>query len=114
MDYREHRVPPPLDAFVECVWFLADTPGDRGAAARSRLGRQRILPDGCAELIFHFRGPVPRDLRDRPVAAAAGVLRRRPADVAVRHCAGGTRRHDGAYASGRAARTRSSRVRCPP
>jgi AraC-like DNA-binding protein len=50
MDYREQT---PLDAFVECVWFLADTPNDRGAAAR-RL--QRILPDGCAELIFHFRG----------------------------------------------------------
>jgi hypothetical protein len=30
MDYREHRVPPPLDAFVECVWFLADTPDGAG------------------------------------------------------------------------------------
>ena len=51
MDYREHTVPPPLDAFVECVWFLAGAPGDRDAAARQL---QRILPDGCVELIFHF------------------------------------------------------------
>ena len=48
MDYRENRVPPPLDAFVECVWFLSGA--DRDAAPR-----QRILPDGCVEMIFHFR-----------------------------------------------------------
>ena len=76
MDYREHRVPPPLDTFVECVWFLADTPGDRGAAARPL---QRILPDGCAELIFHFRGrfraisPTGRSLR-QPACFFVGLL----------------------------------------
>jgi AraC-like DNA-binding protein len=52
MDYREYRVPPPLDAFVECVWFLAGEQDGSGAATPSL---QRILPDGCVELIFHFR-----------------------------------------------------------
>jgi AraC-like DNA-binding protein len=51
MEYREHRVPPPLDAFVECVWFLAGEQDGPGAGARPL---QRILPDGCVELIFHF------------------------------------------------------------
>jgi len=51
MEYREQSVPPPLDAFVECVWFLAGAPGDRDGAAAQL---QRILPDGCVELIFHF------------------------------------------------------------
>jgi AraC-like DNA-binding protein len=51
MNYREHRVPPPLDALVECVWFLTDIPADGGAFP---YRSQRILPDGCAELIFHF------------------------------------------------------------
>jgi AraC-like DNA-binding protein len=52
MDYREQGVPPLLDAFVECAWCLAGAPGDGDAAAPPL---QRILPDGCVELIFHFR-----------------------------------------------------------
>lgn len=54
MDYREHRVPASfgLDPFVECIWCLRRSPGDGGAAGAAT---QRILPDGCAELIFHFR-----------------------------------------------------------
>jgi AraC-like DNA-binding protein len=56
MEYREQRVLPPLDRFVECVWFLTDArdaaPDPAFAAFRTP---QRILPDGCIELIFHFR-----------------------------------------------------------
>jgi AraC-like DNA-binding protein len=47
MDYREHGVRPPLDAMVECVWFLR---GD----GRHADPLQRVLPDGCIELVFHF------------------------------------------------------------
>jgi hypothetical protein len=41
MDYREHRVQPPLDAFVECVWLVTDMPDGRAGAGHL----QRILPD---------------------------------------------------------------------
>jgi AraC-like DNA-binding protein len=54
MHYREQCVAPPLDALVECVWFLSDSPGDAAPLARSP---QPILPDGCVELIFHFDDP---------------------------------------------------------
>jgi AraC-like DNA-binding protein len=50
MHYREHRPGPPLDAFVECVWFLSASP----APSQGFGGAQRILPDGCAELVLHF------------------------------------------------------------
>ena len=48
MQYRERHVPPPLDALVECVWFLTSSPGDADA-----ISAQQILPDGCVELVCH-------------------------------------------------------------
>jgi AraC-like DNA-binding protein len=48
MEYREYRVRPPLDAMVECVWFL------RGAGGHGADALQRVLPDGCIELIVHL------------------------------------------------------------
>ncbi len=51
MRYREQRLPSPLDAVIECVWFLTSEPGDADAVTE-----QRILPDGCVELICHFGG----------------------------------------------------------
>jgi AraC-like DNA-binding protein len=50
MTYRELRVPPPLDALIECVWFLSAAPRQGGTPA----AEQRILPDGCIELVCHF------------------------------------------------------------
>ena len=50
MRYRELRVPPPLDAWVECVWFLTST----RAGQQAGHPEQRILPDGCVELVCHF------------------------------------------------------------
>ena len=50
MHYRELPVPPPLDALVECVWFLSAAARVDGTAAAG----QRILPDGCIELVCHF------------------------------------------------------------
>ena len=72
MNYREHRLASPLDAFVECVWFLKGAPGADGAP---RAPVQRILPDGCAELIFHFR--------DRFHAVSNDGLERQPASFLV-------------------------------
>ena len=43
--YREYPVPPAVMPFITCIWSLE---GD-GAP------RERILPDGCVELVFHFR-----------------------------------------------------------
>jgi AraC-like DNA-binding protein len=51
MEYREYRVGPPLEAVVECVWFL------RGAGGHGAEAVQRVLPDGCMELIVHFGDP---------------------------------------------------------
>jgi AraC-like DNA-binding protein len=48
MQYREYPVPAPLDAVVECVWFLRAAGGHGGEAL------QRVLPDGCMELIVHL------------------------------------------------------------
>ena len=61
MRYREHRVPPPLDACVECVWLLNVTPGEGAEPV------QQILPDGCIEIVFHFA--------DRFSAVSSGRLR---------------------------------------
>ena len=50
MQDRELRLSPPLDAWVECVWFLTSTrAGDQAGPPE-----QRILPDGCVELVCHF------------------------------------------------------------
>lgn len=51
MEYREWAPPAALAGQVEAVWSLRGqaTPGDES---------QRILPDGCAELILNFADPV--------------------------------------------------------
>jgi len=46
--YREVAPPPPLDAFVKCLWIL-EAPAAPGGAAPDT-----IVPDGCAEVVFHF------------------------------------------------------------
>jgi len=48
MRYREILPKPPLDKFIECFWTLD---GD-GAAPDG--APERILPDGCVELILNF------------------------------------------------------------
>ena len=44
--YREIDPPPDLAAFVGCFW-ISEAPADRC---------QRILPDGCIDLLFYSRG----------------------------------------------------------
>ena len=46
MEYCERRPHPPLNNFVECFWTLeSDAPSTQP---------ERILPDGCVELILNF------------------------------------------------------------
>lgn len=48
MRYCEIKPAPPLNRFVECFWTLeSDTPSDS-------IQPERILPDGCVELILNF------------------------------------------------------------
>jgi AraC-like DNA-binding protein len=48
MRYQEHHPNPPLNRFVECFWTLE---GDSGSGPSDP---ERVLPDGCAELILNF------------------------------------------------------------
>ena len=45
MNYREYKPADALAPYIKCIWMLDSTmPG----------GRERILPDGCIELIFNY------------------------------------------------------------
>ena len=48
MRYLEILPRPPLNKFVECFWTLESDPASEPCLA------ERILPDGCAELILNF------------------------------------------------------------
>ncbi len=56
MKYREHPVGPPLRAHVECIWYAEDPEAGAG-----RHEPERVLPDGCAEWIFHLGSPYADD-----------------------------------------------------
>ena len=51
MRYREFKARPPLNRFVECFWTL------EGDARLEPVQAERILPDGCVELILNFAAP---------------------------------------------------------
>ena len=60
--YGEHPLPPPLDAFVACVWFLRQ---ERPEVPNVDV--QRIPPDGTIELILHLGKPfISRTSGDAP------------------------------------------------
>jgi AraC-like DNA-binding protein len=48
---REYPVHPSLAPFVKCIWSLESKDFINNAP------RERILPDGCVELVFHFHQP---------------------------------------------------------
>ena len=48
ISYQEQLPSPALEKYLECFWFAFDT-GESAATAP-----ERILPDGCLELIFHL------------------------------------------------------------
>jgi len=68
--YEEHALRPPLDRFVECVWFLS------APRAASPAAPERVVPDGCPELVFQFADPC---LSGRP----DGVLERQATALLV-------------------------------
>ena len=49
--YREYRIPAALTPFVKLIWSLEGDHFIQGGQS------ERILPDGCVELVFHFRDP---------------------------------------------------------
>lgn len=56
MQYREWAPPPGLRNHVEAVWTLSGQAGGMDDP-------ERILPDGCAELILNFGDPVVQETR---------------------------------------------------
>jgi AraC-like DNA-binding protein len=59
MRYREFRPQPPLSSYVECFWTLESE--TRTLAFQT----ERILPDGCVELILNFGEPFSQHETDR-------------------------------------------------
>lgn len=51
IQFRDHPIHPALRPFVKCIWSME---GDEGLTS---LPRERILPDCCVELVFHFQDP---------------------------------------------------------
>jgi AraC-like DNA-binding protein len=50
MCFREYSIHPSLAPFVKCIWSVESD----GLVSD---GRERILPDSCVELVFHFHDP---------------------------------------------------------
>ncbi len=50
MKYQEFSVAPPLTRYVECIWLLEGSDGFNPSA----VAPERLLPDGCFELILNF------------------------------------------------------------
>jgi AraC-like DNA-binding protein len=51
VDVRDHPVHPALAPYVKCIWSL------ESAGRLCGDVRERILPDSCVELVFHFHDP---------------------------------------------------------
>ena len=72
MLYRELPPPPALRSVVRCFWILRDAQG-AGTV-------ERVLPDGCVEIVVHRGTPMVRQHADgrqevQPDAVVAGQLR---------------------------------------
>lgn len=73
--YREYPVHSALAPFVKCIWSLEGEPPPSDAP------RERILPDSCVELVFHFKDPFRSHFADggtalQPRSFVAGQMRR--------------------------------------
>ncbi len=49
MNYQEFQPNPILGKFIECFWLL------ESSDKKSQTEPQKILPDGCVEMLFHFK-----------------------------------------------------------
>ncbi|HEY0153615.1 MAG TPA: helix-turn-helix transcriptional regulator [Longimicrobium sp.] len=93
--YREHDPPPALAARVECLWTM------RSDGALSAPAVNRVLPDGCIDLIFDFGEPAEGAPRSGPRGYAVGAMTRAvPVHVAGRVEIVGVRFRPGAAALG--------------
>jgi AraC-like DNA-binding protein len=75
MQFREYPVHPALAPFVKCIWSLDTDRPVREARP------ERILPDGCVELVFHFGEPfrsryAQRESHLQPQSLVVGQMRR--------------------------------------
>jgi len=68
--YREYRLRPPLNRFVECVWCLSQT-----ARVEAEEAVQPVPPDGTVEVIFHLGEPFTQ--------VGDGLSERQPATMVV-------------------------------
>jgi AraC-like DNA-binding protein len=72
--YREYVPAPALRSHVECLWVVWDS------VRRTNRPPDRVVPDGCPELIFHLGGRFSRQQGGRwvrqPGAFLAGTLTR--------------------------------------
>lgn len=72
MKYEERRAPAALAPYVECIWLLEGQPNVPAL--------ERIVPDGCAELILHlgdrFQGRAAEGLETQPRSFLVGQMTR--------------------------------------
>ncbi len=72
MRYREFDAPERLRPYVRCLWILED------ADARGPGRVERVLPDGCVELIVHYGDAFTQRIDDvdrtQPGAVVAGQI----------------------------------------
>lgn len=73
--FREYQVHPSLAPFIKCIW------SQESDHAVFDAGRERILPDSCVELVFHFRDPFRSHFADgttglQPQAFVVGQMKR--------------------------------------
>lgn len=73
MRYEEFRPAEPLARYVKCLWVLE-------GAAEPSADPERILPDGCTEIVFHLADPFDQHRTDgtserQPLALLVGQMR---------------------------------------
>ena len=68
LGYTEFSPRPPLDQFIRCFWFLKTDAEDLGGAS------QKILPDGCMEIVIHIGAPFRRIRNNAARKQAAAFL----------------------------------------
>jgi AraC-like DNA-binding protein len=78
MIYAEHCPSPILRPFIECIWTLC------GTLESAPAQPERILPDGCMELVFHRSTPFERAGERQGAAFIIGQMSE-PAFVTMSH-----------------------------
>ncbi len=60
MNYQEYTPHPQLEPFIKCFWSL-------DAEAEAQPAKQRVLPDGCMEMLFNYGDQYRQYLEDGTV-----------------------------------------------